>query len=206
MTDSIRRSLSFLNHELVSEIMENSTIQVFEEGTMMVKEGEYIKVVPYVSTGLIKVFTSHEDKELLLYYIEPNDSCIMSFSAGIAKEPSKVYAITEEKTTALLMPAEKINKWISQYPDINKLFYHQYKLRYSELLNTINHILFDRLDVRIFEYLQRKAMLTKQNLMKISHRQIASELGTAREVVSRTLKKLETEGKVRQRSGYIELT
>ncbi|MFW5892508.1 MAG: Crp/Fnr family transcriptional regulator [Bacteroidota bacterium] len=205
MTDNIRRSLSFLNHELVSEIMENSTIQEFAEGTTMVKEGEYIKVIPFVLTGLIKVFTSYEDKELLLYYIKPNDSCIMSFSAGIANQPSKVYAITEKKTTALLMPSKKISTWISQYPDINNLFYHQYKLRYSELLNTINHILFDKLDVRIFEYLQKKTDLTKQNLMKISHRQIASELVTAREVVSRTLKKLETEGKVRQRSGYIEL-
>ncbi len=105
MIEKIRRSLSFLNHDLVSEIIENSTLQEFEENTTMIKEGEYIKVIPYVSTGLIKVFTSHEEKELLLYYLEPNNSCIMSFSAGMANEPSKVYAITEEKTTALQTPA-----------------------------------------------------------------------------------------------------
>ncbi len=204
MIEKIRRSLSFLKSDLVSEILRNSTIQEFEEGTTILKEGEYVKMIPYVSSGLIKVFTTYEEKELLLYYIQPNDSCIMSFSAGMAREPSKVYAITEEKTIALLMPAEKTNKWISQYPDINKLFYQQYNLRYSELLNTINHILFDKLDVRLLEYLQRKAIMTKQNKLKISHRQMASELGTAREVISRTLKKLETERKILQKSGFIE--
>jgi CRP/FNR family transcriptional regulator len=95
-------------------------------------------------------------------------------------------------------------KWIKQYPDINTLFFMQYNSRYSELLDTINHILFDSLDKRIFTFLEERIRVTKQNPIKISHRQIASELGTAREVVSRILKRLETEGKIKQHTNSIE--
>jgi CRP/FNR family transcriptional regulator len=85
------------------------------------------------------------------------------------------------------------------------LFFQQYNLRYSELIDTINHVLFDKMDKRLYDYLQEKVIITQKNPLKISHRQIASELGTAREVVSRVMKKLEVEGKVKQTGNYIEL-
>ncbi|WP_457619331.1 Crp/Fnr family transcriptional regulator [Lutibacter sp.] len=158
-----------------------------------------------VLTGLIKVFSRYEDKELLLYYIKPSESCVMSFSASLKNAPSQVFAITEEDTTVLLLPASKIDGWVKKFPNFNQLFFEQYNVRYHELLKTINHLLFDKLDVRLYNYLIEKKDITKKNPIKISHRQIANELGTAREVISRLLKKLEGENKVKQLSNQIKI-
>lgn len=197
--------MSYLNPDLVSEILSLASINDIEKNTEILREGQYVKVIPIVIEGLIKVFTSHQDKELLLYYIRPNESCIMSFAAGLRNEPSKVFAATEEDTTALLLPVDEVFKWTKQFPDINTLFFQQYNLRYSDLLDTIHHVLFDKLDKRLYNYLREKVRLTNQNPIKISHRQIASELGTVREVISRTMKKLEAEQLLKQHSNNIEL-
>ncbi len=201
----ISRALSSLNPDLVSEIMVSGSTQDIPKNTEILREGQYVKVVPVVLKGLIRVFTSYEGKELLLYYIKPNESCIMSFSASLKNEPSKVFAYTEEDTTALLLPADKVSSWTRQFPDINTLFFQQYNLRYSELLETINHLLFDKMDKRLYDYLKEKVSLTNKNPLKISHRQIANELGTAREVISRIMKKLEKEGKVVQGTNSIKI-
>lgn len=197
--------MSYLNPDLVSEILSLASINDIEKNTEILREGQYVKVIPIVIEGLIKVFTSHQDKELLLYYIRPNESCIMSFAAGLRNEPSKVFAATEEDTTALLLPVDEVFKWTKQFPDINTLFFQQYNLRYSDLLDTIHHVLFDKLDKRLYNYLREKVRLTNQNPIKISHRQIASEMGTVREVISRTMKKLEAEQLLKQHSNNIEL-
>lgn len=199
------QALAHLSPDLVSEILSSAIIKEIPKENEILREGEYVKVIPIVLDGLIKVFTRHEDKELLLYYIRPNESCIMSFASSIKNDPSKVFALTEEDTTVLLLPVEKVSNWIKQFPDINALFFQQYNLRYSELLDTLHHVLFDKMDKRLFHYLQEKVRLTNNNPLKISHRQIANELGTAREVVSRTMKKLETEKLVKQHSNSIEI-
>ncbi|MEQ9403998.1 MAG: Crp/Fnr family transcriptional regulator [Cyclobacteriaceae bacterium] len=203
--EKIREVFPQLNPKLISELAAVSKISELEEGTEILREGQYIKVIPIVLKGLIKVFTRQEGKELLLYYIRPNESCIMSFSSGINNRPSRIYAVSEENTTALLIPTDKVPELSRQFPDINTLFFNQYNLRYTELLNTIQHLLFDRMDKRLHDYLLEKASLTNKNPLKISHREIANELGTAREVISRIMKKLEAEGKVRQHPGTIEI-
>ena len=129
----------------------------------------------------------------------------MSFSASLKNEPSRVYAVTEEDTAAILLPVDKIEGWIRQFPDFNSIFFQQYNLRYSELLDTISHLLFNKMDQRLYDYLKKKHQMTGKNPIKISHRQIANDLGTAREVISRVMKKLEGEGKVKQHTSSIEI-
>jgi CRP/FNR family transcriptional regulator len=129
----------------------------------------------------------------------------MSFAASLENEPSKIFAITEEDTVILLLPVDKLQGWIKRFPDVNHFFYQQYNLRYTELLETINHLIFNKMDKRLYNYLEEKQRLTKTNPLKISHRQIAGELGTAREVISRVMKKLENEGKIKQLSNCIEI-
>ena len=203
--NNLPKALSHINTELAKEIMAVSVVKEIPQDTEILKEGQYVKVIPIVIDGLIKVFSRHEEKELLLYYIKPDESCIMSFSASLRNDPSKVFAITEEDTTVLLIPSDKAAKWTQQSPDFNSLFFQQYNVRYSDLLDTIHHVLFDKMDKRLYDYLRSKSELTLKNPMKISHRQIANELGTAREVISRVMKKLEHEGKVRQHSNSIEI-
>ena len=129
----------------------------------------------------------------------------MSFSAGIENEPSGVYAQTEEDTKALLLPVHEVSKWVQYDPDINSLFFQQYKQRYSELLDTIHHMMFNKLDRRLYDHLRTKTTLKKENPIRISHQQLADELGTVREVISRVMKKLESEGRVKQHSKSIEV-
>ncbi|WP_457610229.1 Crp/Fnr family transcriptional regulator [Lutibacter sp.] len=201
----IKSKLSFLGSSLLNDIVASSSQLNFEKGTELLREGQFVKVIPIVLTGLIKVFSRYEDKELLLYYIKPSESCVMSFSASLKNTPSQVFAITEEDTTVLLLPASKIDGWVKKFPNFNQLFFEQYNVRYHELLKTINHLLFDKLDVRLYNYLIEKKDITKKNPITISHRQIANELGTAREVISRLLKKLEGENKIKQLSNQIKI-
>ncbi|AMC10407.1 Crp/Fnr family transcriptional regulator [Lutibacter profundi] len=205
INELIKFELSFLGSSLLDDIVASSSLLNFEKDTELLREGQFVKVIPIVLTGLIKVFSRYEDKELLLYYIKPSESCVMSFSASLKNTPSLVFAITEEDTTVLLLPASKINGWVKKFPNFNQLFFEQYNVRYHELLKTINHLLFDKLDVRLYNYLIEKRDITKKNPITISHRQIANELGTAREVISRLLKKLEGENKVQQLPSQIKI-
>jgi len=207
MTDKVifETRFSYLGKSLVEEIFKICEIKEFQKNTVLVREGQYIKVIPIVLSGLVKVSTQIEDKELLLYYIKPEQSCIMSFSSCLKNEKSKIIAITEEDTRILLLPAEKTASWVTEFPAINKLFYQQYELRYSELINTINHLLHHKLDKRLLDYLLEKVSVTGKNPIKISHKEIAAELGTAREVVSRLVKKLENKNILKQHHDSIEL-
>lgn len=201
----IETKFSFLEKALLQEIITSCNIKNFEANAELVREGQYIKVIPLVLAGLVKVYTSIEEKELLLYYIQPEQSCIMSFSSCLQNDKSKIFAITEESSTILLMPATQVAKWVTQYPSINFLFYQQYDLRYSELIDTINSLIYHKMDVRIMEFLTEKIKIKAKNPIKISHREIAAELGTAREVVSRTIKKLEKQNLLKQLTEGIEV-
>lgn len=202
----IKPYLPTFNSELLQEIANNSIIQDVPAGMEILKEGQYVKMIPIVLEGLVKVITRTEEKELLLYYIGSMQSCIMSFSAGLTNSPSRIFATTEEPSTLLLLPADKLNKWVKQFPAINDLFYHQYNLRYTEMLDTINSLLFGRLDHRLYNYLLEKSKMRGEKILAIRHKQIATELGTAREVITRVLKKLEQEGKIKQTPAGIEIT
>ncbi len=202
---AISTALKQLNPVLATEIEAESQIMTIEANTELLHEGQYIKVIPLVIKGLVKVYTRQEGRELLLYYIQPDESCIMSFSASIENEPSRIYAKTEEDSELLLIPVSKIPTWRSNYPDFNTLFFKQFNQRYVDLLDTINHLLFHKMDQRLYSYLSEKAQITGKNPLKISHKQIANEVGTVREVVTRVLKKLETEGKIQQSDNHIEI-
>jgi CRP/FNR family transcriptional regulator len=207
MTDNydIETKFKYLGKDLISELLDISIVKIFPANIELVREGQYIKYIPIVLNGLVKVYTQYEDKELLLYYIKPEQSCIMSFSSCINNDKSKIFAITEEESTVLLIPSDKIAKWVIELPTINMLFYQQYDLRYSELVDTIHQMLYHKLDKRLLDYLSEKVSVTGKNPIKISHKEIANDLGTAREVVSRLVKKLERQNILKQYHDSIEL-
>jgi len=207
MTDnfSIESKFGYLGKDLLQELMEVSVVETFKPGTELVKEGQYVKYIPIVLSGLVKVYTQYEEKELLLYYIMPEQSCIMSFSSCINNDKSKIFAITEETSSVLLIPSERVAKWVREFPSINMLFYRQYDLRYTELVDTIHQLIYHKLDKRVLDYLIEKVKVTKKNPLKITHRELANDLGTAREVVSRIIKKLEGSKILKQHQDSIEL-
>lgn len=197
--------LTYLRPDLADKIIELSRVEQFPKGTEILKENQYVKTLPILIDGLIKVYAKFDDKELLLYYIETSQSCIMTFYASLKNTPSKVTAITEEDSKAILLPVSHLPNLIKDFPEFNELFYNQFNLRYVELIERLGHLLIDNMDKRLFDHLKKKSELTKSTSIVISHNQLAKELGTAREVVSRNLKKLEKAHKITQNSGEIKI-
>jgi len=205
LEEKIRKQLRLLDPKLVDEILASSELLDLPAGEQILRQGQYVKVVPIVLEGLIKVFSRFEEKELLLYYIEPNESCVMSFSAALENAPSEVFAVTEAPTKAILLSSDRLKEWTKAYPGLNRLFFTLFNTRYSELIDTINHLLYQRMDVRLINFLKERARVKDQNPLKLSHRQIAQELGTAREVITRILKRLESDGIVQQDTDGIHI-
>ena len=201
----VKKYLSFIGPDLQQAFAQDGVITDFDSATEILREGQSVKMIPLVLEGLIKVFTRNEDRELLLYYIEPSESCVMSFLAGIKNKPSKIFAVTEKPTKVILLPSNKVELWTHEFPMLNTLFYDLYNARYSELIDTLNQLIFQKLDGRLYDYLKEKSRVQSTKQLNLRHREIAQELGTSREVITRVLKKLEKEGKIRQRDNGIEI-
>jgi CRP/FNR family transcriptional regulator len=162
--------------------------------------------VPLVLSGAIKVYSQFDEADLLLYYIRARESCVLSFTAVLENAPSRVYARVEEDTEALLLPSRLLPEWVRVYPMLNELIYRQFHQRYDDLLLTLEQVMFRKMDQRVLQYLRHLAALHDTHRVQLRHREIAADLGTAREVVSRVLKKLEAEERIRQESdGWIEV-
>jgi CRP/FNR family transcriptional regulator len=202
---TLQQYLIGLPTDFIEQLEKFSIIKEFSAQTEILREGQFVKYVPLVLEGMVKVFTRHEDKELLLYYIESGESCIMSFNAGLKNSASKVFAVADDNALLLLLPVEKLSEWVKSFPSLNELFFNLYDQRYASLLDTINHLLYSRLDQRLYNYLQETARQKNSKVLNLRHRQIAAELGTVREVISRVMKKLEQEGKVKQLPAGIEI-
>src|SRR5690606_23476903 len=147
--------------------------------------------IPIVVDGSLKVIRTEEDgREILLYYIQAGESCIMSFLGGMHNDTSKVKAEVEEDATLLFLPMDKVSLFIKEHPQFLDYIFRLYHKRFEELLDIINAIAFKKVDERLLDLLQRKVQLTQQSTISITHEQLANELGTARVVVSRLLKQL----------------
>lgn len=197
--------LSYFNTGLREKILAGSVQQTIPGKTMILDEGQRVSHIPFVLSGALRVFTRHEEKYFLLYYVKASESCIMSFAACLSRERSSVCAQTLEETDLLLIPADLVNELVNTEPAFNLLFHRQYKARYQDLLGTISEIVFTNLDERLYHFIRKAIEMGSGTALHLSHREIAAELGTAREVVTRLLKKLEKEGKIFQKEGIISL-
>ncbi|TSJ42531.1 Crp/Fnr family transcriptional regulator [Fluviicola chungangensis] len=172
--------------------------KTFDEGEIILNENAYIKAIPIVTKGSIKVMRTDEDgREILLYYIKPGESCIMSFLGGIHHDTSKVKAIAEEDSEILFIPIDKVGLLIKDYPEWLDFIFRLYHKRFEELLEVVNAVAFKKMDERLLNLLQKKGELTGSKVLSVTHEQLANELGTARVVVSRLLKHMEDQGLVK---------
>ncbi len=203
--NSIEDQFTFAGAEFINDFRLNTVVRSYEAHTQIISEGQLVRYLPVVIKGIVKVYSEKDDRQLLYYFLERGQSCILTFSAILKESRSIVYSCTEEKCELLLIPVQHLLRWIIQYPALNAYFYQNFDLRYTEMMESVNKVIFFRLDRRIMDYLESKIKLTGKNPVKISHREIAENLGTAREVVSRILKKYEHEGHIRQTTAGIEI-
>ncbi len=167
----------------------------FAENEIIVNENAYIKAIPIVTKGSIRVMRTDEDgRELLLYYIRSGETCIMSFLGGIHQDTSKVKAIAEEDTEILFIPIDKVSLLIKEFPEWLDYIFRLYHKRFEELLEVVNNVAFKKMDERLLDFIHKKSEVANSKTLNITHEQLANELGTARVVISRLLKVLEEDG------------
>lgn len=183
--------------ELIAKLEQYGIQKEYKAGSVILNENSYIRSIPLVIKGVLKVIRTEEDgREILLYYIKAGESCIMSFLGGMHQETSKVRAEADEDCEILFIPVEKVALFIKEYPQWLEYIFKLYHKRFEELLEVVNAIAFKKVDERLLDLLQKKQELNDSAVLTVTHEQLANELGTARVVVSRLLKQLETEGKV----------
>jgi CRP/FNR family transcriptional regulator len=190
MTEHQHLFKSILNKEINTFGM----IKSFTAGTVVVNLHAYIKSIPIVLSGSIKVVqTDEEGREMLLYYIKPGESCIMSILASRHNDQSKIKAIIEEDAELLLIPPDKASEWVKQYPEWTNFIFTLYQKRFESLLEVVHTVSFQKADVRLINLLKQKSLLFHTKDILVTHQQLADELGFTRESVSRALKQMERE-------------
>ncbi len=197
----------FLNKELVEVLQDNSVVMDLDDNETILKDNEYVKNIPLVIDGRIKVMRNDESgKEVLLYYINPGESCALSIAAGLNHQKSMAYAVTDKQTRIMAISIEKLDELIKKFPYLNSFVLELFHKRFNELVMYIDDISFRSIDTRLLDYIDKNTLV--ENDVKIvlkTHKQIADELGTAREVVSRLLKQLEKKGVIKNHRGKIEI-
>lgn len=180
---------------LKDDVKKSGVVKEYAAGDIILNEESFIRSIPIVLKGSLKVLRTDPDgREILLYYIKPGESCIMSFLGGLHHEVSKVKAIAEEDTEILMIPVDKAGEWLKEHPEWTDFMFKLYHRRFEELLELVNLVAFQKLDQRLERLILQKSNLYQNKELNITHQQLADELGTTREVVSRILKQMETQG------------
>jgi len=183
--------------ELIQELIQKAKHNVVSSGEYVFRVGDLVKQIPIVLKGLLKVSRIEEDgRELLLYHIKPLESCAMSFTCCMQQYPSEIQAIAEDESELLLIPVGVMDEWLVKYPTWKAFIMKNIRSRFHELLNTVDQVAFRKLDERLVNFLKENSKNSGSSLVNLSHEQIASNLATSREVISRLLKRLENENKV----------
>jgi len=203
--DQVKQIDLFSELKLQEEIISNCELLTLDKGEVIVREGQFVKVVPIVVSGAIRVFHTKEEREILLYHVEPRQTCMMSLSACFFNTKSPSQAVTMELTQVLAVPAKFITQWQREYNSWNDFVIRTFRNRYDELLNTFESVAFDHIDKRILEYLQGRVSKQNKREVEISHQELANELGTTRVVISRILKQFETDGLIELNRGSIKI-
>jgi CRP/FNR family transcriptional regulator len=183
--------------QMREKLLEVGYIKTFLDGEIILNENAYIKAIPIVISGSVKVMRTDEDgREILLYYIKAGESCIMSFLGGMHQDTSKIKAVAEGNAEILFIPMDKIGGLLKDFPEWLVYIFKLYHKRFEELLEVVNAVAFKKMDERLLNFIQKKCELTNSKVLNITHEQIANELGTARVVISRLLKQMEDENLV----------
>lgn len=192
--------------ELLEEIIQVSKAIDFKEGDVLIDYNQYIKMMPLLLSGAVKVMREDYDSgELLLYYLERGDTCAMSMTCCLGEKQSEIRAIGEVPGVILMIPVQKMSEWIGKYKSWMSFVFESYNNRINELLNAVDTIAFMDMNDRLLNYLFEKSKIENNTIVYKTHQDIAKELNTSRVVVSRLLKALETEGRIKLNRNSIEI-
>jgi CRP/FNR family transcriptional regulator len=192
--------------ELVDTIDKNAIERVFHPGEVIMRTGQFIKSTVLVLKGRIKVYRESEDGgEFLMYYLGPGEACAISMICAMQSKESEIMAKAIEETEVLMIPIQLMDELMSKYKSWYQFVIQTYRARFDELLTVVDNVAFKNMDERLEFYLKRYLSETGNKTIEISHQDIAYDLNSSREVISRLLKKMEQMGKVKLNRSSIEL-
>ncbi len=191
---------------LLDEIAKVAIYKEFKADDYLIEIGDYIKTMPLLLTGAIKILREDENgDELLLYFLERGDTCAMTLTCCMGQSKSRIRAIAETDGAMLMIPVEKMEEWLTKYKTWRNFVFDSYNVRLNEMLEAIDTLAFMNLDERLYKYLTDKAKVIGDTEIKNTHQEIAYEMHTSRVVISRLLKALELQGKIKLYRNKIEI-
>lgn len=191
---------------LLEEINQVATFMEVPEGQDLMKPGQYIKFMPLLLSGSIKIMRPDSDgEELLLYHLEKGDTCAMTMTCCMGNTKSEIHAVTETPTKLLMIPIGKMEEWSSKYKTWRNFVFASYHARMMELLESVDNIAFNNMDERLENYLNDKIKILNSKHIYTTHKEIAADLHTSRVVISRLLKKMENDNKINLHRSFIEV-
>lgn len=191
---------------LLDEIAKVAIYKEFKADDYLIEIGDYIKTMPLLLTGAIKILREDENgDELLLYFLERGDTCAMTLTCCMGQSKSRIRAIAETDGGMLMIPIEKMEEWLTKYKTWRNFVFDSYNVRLNEMLEAIDTLAFMNLDERLYKYLTDKAKVIGNTEIKNTHQEIAYEMHTSRVVISRLLKALELQGKIKLNRNKIEI-
>lgn len=191
---------------LVEEIEKVGIHKTIFSGEELMRPGMFITYIPIIISGSLKIMRQDDDgKETFLYFLTQGQTCAMSLTCCSASKPSSVRAVAEEDTELIMIPVAKLDIWISQYPSWKAYVFNSYQQRFDDMLDAVDSLAFKKMDERLWRLVRKKAALQEKRYVYSTHQELAEELGTSREVVTRLLKKLEGMEKIKTHRNRIEL-
>jgi CRP/FNR family transcriptional regulator len=206
MNQNLKKLFPTFSNALVEDINANAVDQSFAAGEVIMRTGQYIKNTVLVLSGSIKIYREDEDGgEFFMYYLQPGQACAISMICATKNEQSQIMAKVVEEVELVMVPLPLMDKWMMQHRSWYEFVIDTYRSRFEEVLEVVNSIAFRAMDERLEFYLKRHQQACRNNDLKLSHQEIATELNTSREVISRLLKKLEQRGALKLHRNHIEL-
>ncbi|SKB62331.1 Crp/Fnr family transcriptional regulator [Maribacter arcticus] len=197
---------NIFEEELINEIVQVGTFKEVPEGYKLIEIGDYLRGMPLLISGVIKILREDDDgDELLLYYLEKGDTCSMTMACCMGDTKSEIRAIAETDAKLIMVPIQKMEEWTIKYKPWRNFVFNSYHVRLNELLSTLDSIAFQKMDERLIGYLKEKARVTNDDIIHSTHQDIAYDLHSSRVVISRLLKKLEEMGKIKLHRNFIKI-
>jgi CRP/FNR family transcriptional regulator len=190
--------------ELLAELEEKATVRNFPAGSVVARKGQYFRSAWIVLDGLVKVFREDsEGGEFFIYYLESTQACSQSLVCASRQEASEVMAIAVNDSEVLSIPLAVIDGWMTKYKNWSNFVLFNYRRRFEELLLTLDQVAFRNMDERLEFYLKRQVEKLGNHL-SLTHQQVADDLNSSREVISRLLKNMEKNNRLRLHRSSIE--
>ena len=187
-------------------IAENATLKEVKAGELIMRSGQYFHSTMLVVKGRIKIYREGEDgNEFFMYYLDAGNSCALSMICAAKNETSQILAKAIDDSVLIAVPLKLMDELMTQYKSWYYFVLETYRSRFEELLIVIDNIVFKAMDERLEFYLKNEVEKKNSNHIEITHQDIANDLNSSREVISRLLKKMEQQQKVTLHRNYIEV-